>query len=195
MYVGGVPGMPNALTSKLAVAADARAGRTSRSSRRRRRRRPWRVLMVGRRPGAADRDELPRPQPEPALRHRRHVLDQAGQGRLGLVVGQLSRPERAVHAGHEHGHDEALHRLRGAPRPRIHAHRRRLGADVARTGGSTTSCASARRSTCPAHHRLRQGEGRDDPALGRVAGPRPAAWTRPWRSTRNGAWPASRSTT
>ena len=36
---------------------------------------------------------------------------QARQGRLGLVVGQL-REGRELQAGHEHRHDEALHRLR-----------------------------------------------------------------------------------
>ena len=91
-----------------------------------------------RRPGPVHRAELPRPEPEPAVRHRRHVLDQAGQSRLGLVVGKpCDRSD--LQARHEHGDDEALHRLRRAPRARVHAGRRRLGADRPRTGGSRTS--------------------------------------------------------
>ena len=123
-------------------------------------------------PGTVHRAELPGAEPERAVRRRRHVLDQAGQGRLGLVVGK-HRDRGDVRAGDEHGHDEALHRFRGAPRPRIHARRRRVGADVGGRAdrGHPALQAGGRRA---GHHRLREGEGRGDPALGRVAGSRPA---------------------
>ena len=106
------------------------------------------------------------------MRDRRHVLDQAGQGGLGLVVGQ-PRDGCPLQAGHEHGHDEALHRLRRAPRARVHARRRGLGPDVGGRPdrGHPALPARGRRA---GDHRPRQVEGRRDAALGRVAGPRPA---------------------
>ena len=47
---------------------------------------------------------------ESAQRDRRHVVDQAGQDGVGLVVGQRGE-ERILQARHEHGDDEALYRL------------------------------------------------------------------------------------
>ena len=49
---------------------------------------PWRVRDAGARAGAADRIQHPA-QPEPALGDRRHLVDQARQDGVELVVGQL----------------------------------------------------------------------------------------------------------
>ena len=54
-----------------------------------------------------------------------HELDQAGQGGVGLVE-QPEPLRRAVHVGREHRHLQALHRLRGGERPRVHHPRRGL---------------------------------------------------------------------
>ena len=56
--------------------------------------------------GGIDHDH----QPQPAFRHRRHVLDQARQDFVGLVERQL-RLGREFPARHEHCHHGALHRL------------------------------------------------------------------------------------
>ena len=130
LYVGGVPGVANGLTSRLSPLP-----RTDRPGGRRRDSQGHPVARADGRPDARQPcpEQLSRPQPERALRPGRYLLDQTGQGRLGLVVRQL-RPERRLHAGHEHGDHGALHRLRRRARHRIHAHRRRLVRHVARFG-------------------------------------------------------------
>ena len=112
MYLRGLPG--TALEVVLSPLPDgsgaAVRGKTPFSS-------PWRVLMVGDAPGRLDRID-DRPQPQPALRPRRRLLDQAGQGDLPLVAGLLLRqaggPERA-----RVREPEVLHRFRGGKRFRL----------------------------------------------------------------------------
>ncbi|MCK7476718.1 MAG: glycoside hydrolase family 97 N-terminal domain-containing protein [Candidatus Moduliflexus flocculans] len=191
LYVGGVAGMPNALDEPARRGAEAEGGPAGRRG-------DAEIDALARPdgrdgPGAVHRAELPGAELERAVRRRRHVLDQAGQGGLGLVVGK-HRDRRDVRAGDEHGHDEALHRFRGAPRPRIHARRRRVGADVggrADRGHPALQAGGRRAGASSPTGRRRAWR----PCSGSSGGPSTGTWTRPWPFTRSGARPGSRSTT
>ena len=83
---------------------------------------PWRVIMLGDRLGALIESNLVgNLNPRRDVRHR---VDQARQDGLGLVVRSLSTA--AGQGRHRHAHHQALHRLRGRLRFRIHDDRRRL---------------------------------------------------------------------
>ena len=73
---------------------------------------PWRVIMLGDKLGnLIESNLIGNLNPPPAFDT---VVDQAGQDRVGLVVGSLSAAARQ--GRHRHADHQALHRLRGAAR-------------------------------------------------------------------------------
>ena len=88
-------------------------------------------------------------QPESAVGHCGHFVDQTGKDGVGLVVGHLCR-RRRFQARNEYRHDEALHRLFGGSRFRVHAASMAAGrsAAPAPTDTGATLPAPARISTC-----------------------------------------------
>ena len=170
LYVGGVAGVPNALTARLSVAPRRPfdkpvIGATPKST-------PWRVIMAG--PDAGrfiEANYLILNLSAPCA-----IADTSwikpGKAAWDWWSGSY-RDRSFLQAGHEHGHDEALHRFRRPPQVRIHARRRGLGAHVRGRAdrGHPEVQARGRRAR---DRRLRQVEGGGDAALGRVAGARPA---------------------
>ncbi len=153
--------------------ADARdeARSAAFAARRRGPRRPAARLALAR---AHARGEAGRPrrvhdphEPRRPQRDRRHLVDQAGEGRLGLVE-RARRAERAVEGRHEQRDVPPLHRLRRGVRPRVRARRRRL---VRRPPGRRGRHHGADpRDGHARPRRLREGEERLSPRLAQLGG-------------------------
>ena len=135
-----------------------------------------------REPGRLDRIQH-RAQPEPALGDRRHLVDQARQDVVELVVGQLRRGRR-LPTRDEHRDDQALHRLLGRVRLSLHAHRRGLGRRAARGPRPDDLTAVNPAIDMPEILRAREGEECQALALGALDCRSTARWTRLSRCSR-----------
>ena len=139
---------------------------------------PWRVLAVAATDARAGH-QLARLPAAATVADRGHVVDQAREGRVGLVERPQPR-RRAVQAGDEHRDLQVLHRFRGALRHRIRDPRRGLVQDRRSAAGR------ARHRHAPAAGVRAREERRHHPVGGVEDAGRSAA-SRRWRSSNAGA--------